>query len=124
MCRDFTDAMEQASTNLYKLGENINQLKIPCRYKGAFMVMGDSRGFRFTNDTLQNMEVIGQTDSEVLIHLLEGKSAGLGVPYILATYLDTDKARAKVLQLLEEDKQRTTEKNVLKAILTIKNRES
>jgi len=124
MCEDFNNSMARASDNLHQLGESIFKLNVPCNYKGAFMEMADSRGFRFTNDTLQNMEVIGQTDSEVLIHLLEGKSAGLGVPYILATYLDTDKARAMVLQLLEEDKQRTTEKNVLKAILTIKNRES
>ncbi len=124
MCKDFNNAMDVASHNLHQLGESILKLNVPCNYKGAFMGMADSRGFRFTNDTLQNMEVIGQTDSEVLIHLLEGKSAGLGVPYILATYLDTDKHRAMVLQLLEENKQRTTETNVLKAILTVKNRVS
>ena len=124
MCEDFNNAMEKANSNIYKLGDSINQLNIPCRYKGAFMLMADSRGFRFTNDTLQNMGEIGVTDSDVLIHLLEGKSAGLGVPYILATYLDTDKHRAMVLQLLEENKQRTTETNILKAILTVKNRVS
>ena len=124
MCEEFNDAMEKANTNLYRLGDSIDKLNIPCRYKGAFLLMADNRGFRFTNNTLGEMEEIGGTDSDVLIPLLEGKSAGLGVPYILATYLDTDKHRAMVLQLLEENKQRTTEKNVLKAILTIKNRES
>ena len=122
MCEDYADAMEKANSNLYKLGDNINQLEIPCRYKGAFVRMADNRGFRFINDTLLEMETIGQTDSDVLIHLLDGKSAGLGVPFILATYLDDDKTRALVLQELEEDKKRTTEKNVLKAILTVKDR--
>ena len=122
MCKDFTDAMEQANTNLYKLGDSINQLRIPCRYKGAFMVMADNRGFRFIDTTLKEMEIIGQTDSDVLIHLLDGKSAGLGVPYILATYLDEDRARAMALQVLEEENRKSTEKNVLKAILTVKGR--
>lgn len=123
MCEEFNEAMAKANSNLYKLGDSINRLNVPCNYKGAFLLMADNRGFRFTNDTLEHMETIGQTKSEVLIHLLDGKSAGLIVPYILATYLETDKARAMVLQLLEEEKRKTTESNVLKAILTVKNRD-
>ncbi len=59
MCEEFNDAMEQANTNLYKLGDSINQLKIPCRYKGAFMVMADNRGFRFI-DTKAILTVKGR----------------------------------------------------------------
>ncbi|WP_415405882.1 hypothetical protein ACLHDG_08945 [Sulfurovum sp. CS9] len=59
MCEDFNNAMGRASDNLHLLGESIFNLNVPCNYKGAFMEMADSRGFRFTNDTLQNMEVIG-----------------------------------------------------------------
>ena len=124
MCKDFTDAMENGNTNFLKLGESINQLKIPCRYKGAFVAMADDRGFRFTNTTLYEMEEIGKTNSNTLINLLDGKKNGIGVPYLLATYLKKDKHRAMVLQLLAEDKQSTTETNVLKAILTVKHREN
>ncbi len=120
MCEQFENAMAQASTNLYKVGDSINMLDIPCRYKGAFMVMADNRGFRFTEDTLSEMETIGKIDSEVLIPLLNGKSSGLGVAYILATYLDNDKARATVLEYLDEERQSTTKENVLKAILSVK----
>ena len=122
MCKDFTDAMERAKDNLSKLGKSISGLKVPCRYKGAFMFIADLRGFRFTEHTLDEMEVIGKTDSDVLIHLIDGKSFGIGVPYMLATYLDNDKARAMVLEILKEKKQRITEKNVLMAIITVKSR--
>lgn len=118
MCESFNNEMDKASNNLHRLGESIKSLKISCRYKGAFMGMADIRGFRFTKDTLKEMEIIGKTDSDVLIHLLDGKKNGIGVPYILAIYLDNDKKRALALQWLEENNKERTEKNVFEAILS------
>lgn len=120
MCKHYDEAMERGHNNFNALGESIKRLNIPCRYKGAFVTMADSRGFRFTENTLSQMETIGQTDSDVLINLFEGKQNGIIVPYILATYLDTDKNRAKVLEYLEENDEKVTENNILKAILSLK----
>ncbi len=122
MCKALNDALGDGKSNLNSLAQRIGSLKVSCKYKGAFMRMSDNRGFRFTDDTLSQMEAIGSSKSEVCIHLLDGKQAGLIVPYTLATQLDTDKDRALVLQELEKDKKRVTEINILKAILTIKNR--
>lgn len=120
MCKHYDEAMERGHNNFNALGESIKRLDIPCRYKGAFVTMADARGFRFTENTLSQMETIGKTDSDVLINLFEGKERGIIVPYILATYLDTDKNRAKVLEYLSENNQNVTEKNVLKAILSVR----
>lgn len=119
MCKHYNEAMELGHKNFNALGESIHRLDIPCRYKVAFLSMADYRGFRFTENTLSQMETIGQTDSDVLINLFEGKERGIIVPYILATYLDDDKNRAKVLEYLEENNQKATKENVLKAILSV-----
>ena len=120
MCQHLDDAIARAINNIHKIGESINNLKVPCRYKGAFLEMADYRGFRFTDTTLKEMETIGKTNSNILFHLLDGKKNGIGVPYILATYLDTDKKRALALGWLEENKKKRTEKNVLKAVLSVR----
>ncbi len=120
MCEAFEEARQSGRNNRYGLENNIEALDVPCRYKAAFLRMTDNRGFRFKDDTLSQMEEIGKTDSDVLIPLLGGKVAGLIVPYILSTYLDSDKERAQVIEYLSEKREKVTEKNVLKAILTFR----
>lgn len=123
MCEDLKDALDGANNNINSLAKKISALKIPCEYKGVFMKMADSRGFRFTNDTLEQMETIGKAKSSICLDLLNrSKLNGLIVPYTLATQLGSDKERALVLQVLQEKKQKITELNVVKAILTIQHR--
>ena len=121
MCEEFNDAMKIANNNLVSLGDSIYQLRIPCNYKAEFLKMADDRGFRFKDDTLMYMQAIGDTDSKVLIPLLDGKKAGLASILHLAMELKDDRERALVLEELNEHNLRYTEVNVLKAILTIQN---
>ena len=122
MCNDLKEAVLSANRNTDTIANKIDNLNIPCNYKGVFMHLADERGFRFDNDTLSKMEVIGNSESEVCLSLLQGnhKTAGLISAYQLATKLPTDKERAEVLEIINEDGKKTiTEKNVLLAILTL-----
>ena len=75
MCEELQDALLSANNNLDAIANQINTLKISCEYKTSFMRMADIRGFRFTVDTLNEMETIGKTKSKVCIPLLDGKSS-------------------------------------------------
>ncbi len=124
MCEELQAAVEAAYKNTDATAARIDTMQIPCDYKGVFVRLADDRGFRFNKDTLQMMEVIGQTESEVCLLILQGnnKKAGLIAAYRLATELDNDTDRAKVIQWIREETRKTTidEKNVLLGILTVK----
>ena len=122
MSRELQSATDNAHKNIDAISQKIKALKVSGKFKGAFMKMVDIRGFRDTPETYKEMQVIGDTKSDTCISLLEGKGAGLIVAYHLATQLDNEKARAMVLQELNEHNLKFTENNVLKAILTVKNR--
>ena len=124
MCEKLQAALEAANENNAATAKRIDAMAIPCDFKGVFMHMADERGFRFSKDTLQMMEVIGQTESEVCLMILQGnsKKTGLIAAYRLATELDNDQDRAKVIEWIREQTRKTTidEKNVLLGILTVK----
>ena len=122
MCKDFDAAVEQAVHNLKQLGGNISKMKIPCRYKGAFLALTDKRGIRFKEETLQKLEVIARTNSDVLLPVLDRKKSGVEVAYMLAVAFSSDKERAMVLEELEEQNQTPNTLNVSKAILTVRER--
>ncbi len=124
MCEALQEAIANGKNNIDNVALVIDTMPIPCDYKGVFMHLADERGFRFSKDTLQMMEAIGQTKSETCLMILQGnnKKTGLISAYRLATELDNDKDRAKVIQWVHEETNKTTinEKNVLLGILTIK----
>ena len=124
MCEELQAAVEAAYKNTDATAARINEMGIPCDYKGVFVRLADDRGFRFNKDTLQMMEVIGQTESDVCLMILQGnnKKAGIIAAYRLATELDNDTDRAKVIQWIREETRKATidEKNVLLGILTVK----
>lgn len=122
MCTELQDALHSANNNIEAIAKKIQALKVPCKFKGAFMRMVDIRGFRDTAETYKEMQVIGDTKSDTCISLLSGKGAGLIVAYHLATELGDEKARAMVLQELNEHNLKYTEINVLRAILTVKHK--
>ena len=128
MCEKLQKALDAANKNNTDTAERINAMPIPCDFKGVFMHMADERGFRFNKNTLEMMEIIGQTKSEVCLMILQGnaKQAGLITAYRLATELDNDKDRASVIEWIYEEVQKTTidEKNVLLGILTVKGKMS
>ena len=124
MCEALKEAITNGKNNIDAVALVIDTMPIPCDYKGVFMHLADERGFRFSKDTLQMMEVIGQTESEVCLMILQGnnKKTGLISAYRLATELDNDTDRAKVIEWIREETRKTTidEKNVLLGILTVK----
>ena len=124
MCEALQEAIINGKNNIDAVALVIDKMPIPCDYKGVFMHLADERGFRFSKDTLQMMETIGQTESEECLIILQGnsKKAGLISAYRLATELDNDKDRAKVIQWIREETRKTTidEKSVLLGILTVK----
>jgi len=124
ICDKLQDALKAANNKNIAVAKRIDAMQIPCDFKEVFMHMADERGLRFNDDTLNQMEVIGRTKSEVCLMILEGnnKKAGLIAAYWLAVKLDNDKDRAKVIEWIREQTNKTTidEKNVLLGILTIK----
>ncbi len=124
MCEALQEAIANGKNNIDEVAAVIEAMTIPCDYKGVFVHLADERGFRFSKDTLQMMKTIGQTKSEVCLMILQGnsKKTGLIAAYRLATELDSDKDRAKVIEWIREETRKTTidEKNVLLGILTVK----
>jgi hypothetical protein len=121
MCTELKEAIGKAKNNIETIAEAINKLNISCKFKAAFMKMTDERGFRFDNDTLQMMQIIGQTDSDMcLMLLLDRKQSGLIAAYRLATELKEDSQRAEAIQWLEDNGFKPVEKNILMAILTVR----
>lgn len=120
MCTELKEAIGKAKNNIETIAEAINQLSISCRYKAAFMQMTDERGFRFDMDTLQMMEIVGQTDSDICHMMLDGKQNGLTAAYRLATELRDDSQRGKAIEWLEREKLKPTEKNILLAVLSVR----
>lgn len=121
MCEALKEAIDLANLNTKRMADTIDALPIPCSFKGQFLRMADTRGFRFDDETLRQMEEIGKTKSDICLMLLEGKDAGLIAVYILATELDDDRQRATVITLIrEKSKKKTiTEKDVWKAITSV-----
>ena len=121
MCEALKEAIELANLNTQQMAGRIDALPIPCSFKGQFLRMSDTRGFRFDDETLRQMEEIGKTESDICLMLLEGKDAGLITVYILATELDDDKQRAGAIGFIrEESKGKTiTEKAMWKAITSV-----
>lgn len=122
MCAELGEVLEKAKKNMETIASKIAALGVSCEYKAAFMNMADIRGFKDKPETYQEMQIIGSTKSEVCMPLLENKDCGLIVAYHLATQFDADRERAMVLGVLDENKEKVTERNVLKAILTVRNR--
>lgn len=120
MCITLDEALQKAKQNVDKVATAINNLVIPCKFKGAFMQISDERGFRFDKETLRQMKVIGDTDSDICLMILDRKQNGLISAYHLATELETDKQRADALEWLDEQGQSKTERNILKAILAVR----
>lgn len=119
MCITLDEAVLKAKQNVDNVAIAINNLNIPCKFKGAFMKISDERGFRFDKETLRQMQIIGDTDSDICLIILERKQNGLISAYHLATELDTEKKRAEALEWLDEQGKRRTENNILKAILSV-----
>jgi hypothetical protein len=120
MCEELNNAINKAKKNIDHVANAINTLDIPCSYKKAFISMSDERGFRFDKETLHQMQIIGETKSDVSILLLDGKQSRLISAYHLSTELETDKQRAEALEWLDEKELKRIERNILKAILAVK----
>ena len=121
MCEALQEAIDLANLNTQQMAETIDALPIPCSFKGQFLHMADTRGFRFDDETLRQMEEIGRTKSDICLMLLEGKDAGLITVYRLATELETEKQRGQALEFIrEQSKAKTiTEKLAFKAIISV-----
>ena len=122
MCEELKEAVQSANLNTDVIAQKIDTLSIPCKFKGVFMHMADERGFRFDSNTLNAMQIIGETKSEVCLDLLTGnhKKAGLISAYRLATELDQDRLRAEAVQIVLEKKSTVNERSILLAILTVR----
>ena len=124
MCEALKDAIERVNSNTAALADQINDLPIPCAFKGVFMQLAGDRGFKVSRDTFSMMQIIGESESEVCLMVLEGNSkrAGLIVAYRLATELDNDKDRAAAVEWVREKKPNGVldEKTILLAILSVR----
>jgi len=124
MCEAMKDAIARLQRNTDTLAAQIDALPIPCSYKAIFMAMAGDRGFKVDGNTFEMMQAIGETESETCLLILKGntKKAGLGAAYRLATQLDNDRDRAKVVQWVRDQKPNGVidEKSVLLGILTVK----
>ena len=121
MCEALKEAIDLANLNTKHMAERIDALLVPCSFKGQFLRMADTRGFRFDDETIRQMEEIGRTESDICLMLLEGKDAGLVTVYVLATELDDDKQRAGAITFIQENskKKTITEKDMWKAITSV-----
>ena len=121
MCEALQEAKLLATNNIYVIAKMIDNLPIACNFKGVFMRMADTRGFRFDDETIRQMEEIGKTKSDICLMLLEGKDAGLVTVYVLAIELNDDKQRAKAITFIRENskKKNITEKDIWKAIASV-----
>ncbi len=121
MCEHLQEAIDLANINTQRVADAIDALPVPCSFKGQFLRMADTRGFRFDDETLRQMEEIGRTESDTCLMLLEGKDAGLVTVYVLATELDDDKQRSNAITLIRENskKKTITEKDMWKAITSV-----
>jgi hypothetical protein len=128
MCPELEAAVNAAKRNTDDMAKSIDTLTIPCAFKGAFMHMASERGFRFDSETIRQMEVIGKSESEVCLMILDGnnKQAGLIAAYHLAAELDNDTLRAEAVTIVRSEKNAKTlkENDVLKAILTVRGRQA
>ncbi len=122
MCEALKEAVKSANVNTDVIAQKIDALSIPCDFKGVFMHLADDRGFKFSKNTFELMQTIGETKSQVCLDLLTGnhKKAGLISAYRLATELDNDKQRAKAVQLVLDRKPSVDERSILLEILTVK----
>ncbi len=122
MCEALQEAIDLANLNTQQMAQTIDTLPVPCSFKGQFLKMADTRGFRFDDETIRQMEEIGKTESDICLMLLEGKDAGLVTVYILATELEDDKQRAEAItSIREESKKKTiTEKDMWRAVATVR----
>ena len=121
MCEALQEAKALATNNIDVIAKMIDNLPIPCAFKGVFMRMADTRGFRFDDETIRQMEEIGKTESDICLMLLEGKDAGLITVYVLSTELDDDKQRAEAISFIREysKKKTITEKDIWKAVTSV-----
>jgi len=121
MCEALQEVIELANLNTKRMAETIDALPIPCSFKGQFLRMADTRGFRFDDETIRQMEEIGKTESDTCLMLLEGKDAGLVTVYVLATELNDDKQRAEAITFIRESskKKTITEKDIWKAVTSV-----
>ncbi len=121
MCEALKEAVDLANLNTQKMAETIDTLPVSCSFKGQFLRTADTRGFRFDDETLRQMEEIGRTESDICLMLLEGKGAGLIVVYVLATELETEKQRADAIVFIREQskKKAISEKDMWKAVTAV-----
>ncbi len=122
MCEALKEAIDLANLNTQQMAKTIDALPIPCNFKGQFLKMADTRGFRFDDETIRQMEEIGKTESDTCLMLLEGKDAGLITIYILAVELEDDKQRADAVTFIrgESKKNTITEKDMWRAVATVR----
>lgn len=120
MCEEQREEFKISTNVLNAITERIESLKVPCNYKGAFQKMARGRGFQNTDENFEQMQIIGETKSEVCILVFDGKQSGLIAAYELSVRLDTDKERAIVLQMIREKNLKVTRVNILDVILTVR----
>ncbi len=124
MCNEAAEARQSGHNNIDAMADMIEALLVPCDFKGVFIDLVANRGLQINDKTIALMQTIGESKSDPCLIVLQGnnKKAGLIAAYRLATELNSDKDRAKVIEWIRDDLKKTTidEKSVLLGILHVK----